>query len=138
MTSAISSLAKILEIQSSPSARFLTQESMTSTLNTKSTPGSSPNILNGDMNVNVKKLIHVNEDTDEHQIKKQSNNDHENSESKAIMQKVENRRNETIHYKGRHYKEQGSENEPDVLGTMVGSKTGNVRGTVAGERRQVL
>ncbi|MED6182384.1 hypothetical protein PIB30_027994 [Stylosanthes scabra] len=70
MTSAISSLAKILEIQSSPSARLLTQESMTPTLNTKLTLGSLPNILNGDMNVNVKKLIHVNEDTDEHQIKK--------------------------------------------------------------------
>ncbi|MED6149961.1 hypothetical protein PIB30_067619 [Stylosanthes scabra] len=41
MTSAISSLAKILEIQSSPGARFLTQESMMSRLNTKSTPRSS-------------------------------------------------------------------------------------------------
>ncbi|MED6194201.1 hypothetical protein PIB30_026318 [Stylosanthes scabra] len=87
MTSAISSLAKILEIRSSTSARFFTQESITSTLNTKSTLGSSLNILNGDMNINVKKLIHVNEDTIEHHIKKQSNNDHENSESKAIMQK---------------------------------------------------
>ncbi|MED6194313.1 hypothetical protein PIB30_027436 [Stylosanthes scabra] len=85
MTSAISSLAKILESQSSSSARFFTPKSITSTLNTKSTPGSSPNILTGDMNVIIKKLFQVNEDTIEHHINKKSNNDHENSESEAIM-----------------------------------------------------
>ncbi|MED6196240.1 hypothetical protein PIB30_045650 [Stylosanthes scabra] len=63
MTSTISSLAKILESQSSPSTRLFIQESITSTLNTKSTPGNSPNILTSDTDVDIKELYQDNADT---------------------------------------------------------------------------
>ncbi|MED6200662.1 hypothetical protein PIB30_087411 [Stylosanthes scabra] len=62
MTSGISSLAKILESQSSPCSRLFIQESITSTLNTKSTPRNSPNNFTSDMDVDIKGLYQEKED----------------------------------------------------------------------------
>ncbi|MED6194630.1 hypothetical protein PIB30_030255 [Stylosanthes scabra] len=88
ITSVISFLAKIVESQSSPSARLFTQESINSGLNSLSTPGNSPNILTSDMDVHIKKFYQDKEDRIEDQSNEHSTKKNENTKAEAIMQKL--------------------------------------------------